>query len=129
MNSPNSYPTGAEAVDNHLSEAINALRGDVRDGFNRVDNTVRDMVTKGEFNAEVKRIDGEIKRVDAQNLALRDHMDAQNASLEKTVRDGFSNQAKEADAKQAKNRWAMGWIVSLVAVVVSAIGSIVMKFI
>ena len=116
VNAP--YPQASEAVDAHLSAAIESLRSSQELGFTRVENRINEMVTKGEFNATIQRLD-----------AKDDHLEAKMESgfkdMKLEVSQGFNN-VKDADRERnTKNRWFWGLMVSFAGVMSGTIFGII----
>lgn len=125
MNDMNPYPQAAEAVDQHLSKAIESLETTTKDGFRRVEGQMRDMATKDAVNAQVARLD---LRVDHAN----DKMNTGFSKFEKEMTAGFAElKARDAqrdqefrdreDARDQKYSRRVGWTITSVGVGVSVI--------
>lgn len=106
---PPPYPQASEAVDNALFSAIEGLRASQEAGFNRVGDQIKDLVTKGEFNATIQRLDMKDEHLDSK-------MDTGFKDMELKVAEGFSA-VKDADKERnTKNRWFWGLMVSFAGV-------------
>lgn len=116
MNAP--YPQASEAVDAHLSAAIESLRASQELGFTRVENRINEMVTKGEFNATIQRLDAKDDHLEAK-------MDSGFKDMKLEVSQGFNN-VKDADRERnTKNRWFWGLLVSFAGVMSGTIFGII----
>lgn len=99
----NPYPQAAEAVDGHLSKSIDTLTATTRDGFNRVENQMREMATKDAVNAQVARLDTRVDHAESQ-------AELKFKSVEETMNQGFKtieerDKARdEAAAKRDEDR-------------------------
>lgn len=106
---PPPYPQASEAVDNALFSAIEGLRTSTQEGFSRVESQIRDMVTKGEFNATIQRLDAKDDHLDSK-------IDTGFKDVEVKMAEGFQA-VKEADKERnSKNRWFWTLLVSFAAV-------------
>ena len=93
------YPPASEAMDAALGRSIDALRGEVTRGFDRVENHISDMVTKGQFDATVARLDAQDKNLD----------DKLDRSID-TLRDELTSSA-------SKTRQVVTWGLSIATIV------------
>lgn len=84
------------AAESDVDRRFIELRGDVKDGFREVNGKLDNLVTRGEHQAEVRRLDGRIDGHDAQFRSL--------SSLAK---------------------WAIGLGVSVGALVIAGIGVVI----
>jgi hypothetical protein len=82
------------------------LKRDMKDGFDGVRSDVRQMVTKGEFKAEIGRLD-------ANHTNLK-------ASHDKHV----INTNEEFKAYRAATRWTLGFAVTIVGIAVAIINAV-----
>ena len=89
-----------------LAGIIADLKRDMKDGFDGVRNDVREMVTKGEFKAEIGRLDA-----NHQNLK-----EAHDRHVKDTADDFI--------AFRAATRWTLGFAVTIVGIVVAVITAI-----
>lgn len=119
MNSP--YPPVSEAVDSHLSKAIDTLQRSTEQGIGRIESRIGEMATKDAVEAHVARLD---QRDD--HLELR--MDAGFASVKSEMTVGFNNiaardekrdqAAKDRDEKRDQTfAKRMTWTISIMAIV------------
>lgn len=119
MNAP--YPPAAEAVDNHLSSSIDALRSTTENGFSRVDSTLKELVTKGEFNATVQRLDAKDDHLEARISNVSDQLtqriDSGISGLTANVNSQFKELRTEDDKRTAKTRWILGTAVVVAGLV------------
>lgn len=103
------YTQASEAVDNALFAAVEGLRASQEAGFNRLETRINEMVTKGEFNATIQRLD-----------AKDDHLDTKMAEGFKDVRlevaDGFTRVREADQERNTKNRWFWGMLVSFAGI-------------
>jgi hypothetical protein len=112
------YPQASEAVDNALFSAIEGLRASMDMGFTRVEGQIKDMVTKGEFNATIQRLDSKDDQLDAK-------MDTGFKDMELKVASGFQ-EVKDADKERnTKNRWFWTLLVSFAGVLSGCIFGII----
>ena len=112
------YPHASEAVDNALLSAIEGLRASMDMGFTRVEGQIKDMVTKGEFNATIQRLDSKDDHLDAK-------MDTGFKDMELKVASGF-REVKDADKERnTKNRWFWTLLVSFAGVLSGCIFGII----
>ena len=84
------------AAETDVDRRFQELRTDVKDGFREEDSKLDNLVTRGEHNAEVRRLDGRIDGHDTQFKSL--------SSLAK---------------------WAIGLGVSVGALVIAGVGIII----
>lgn len=90
----NPYPEASEAVDKHLSKAIESLETTTKDGFRRVEGQMQNMATKDAVNAQVARLDLRVDHV-------AERTDAGLAAVEEKMVAGFSNlEARDAKRDQ-----------------------------
>lgn len=112
MNSP--YPSASEAVDNHLSASIDALRSTTESGFSRVDSTMKELVTRGEFNATVQRLDAKDEHLEGRmtmaHEQLAQRIDTGLDSLGTNVKAQFAERRAEDDKRSRKNQWVLGTV-------------------
>lgn len=113
MNAP--YPQASEAVDNHLSASIEALRATTESGFSRVDSTMKELVTRGEFNATVQRLDAKDEHLEARittsNDQLSQRIDSGLSSVISSMEGKFKDQKSEEEKRTTKTRWLLGTLV------------------
>ena len=121
----NPYPPASEAVDNHLSKAIDSLELTTRDGFRDVKTQLSGMATKDAVEAQVARLDMRVdhvtERLDAGLGSLSKEMTAGFARLEArdSQRDAdFRDREDERDKKYSRR---VGWTISVVAIGVSIV--------
>ena len=129
MNEMNPYPPASEAVDAHLSKAIDSLEQTTRDGFRDVKGQLSVMATKDSVDAQVARLDLRVdhvtERVDGGLEAVEKEMSAGFARLE--ARDAqrdkeFRDREDERDKKYARR---VGWTITSVGVGVSIISFVI----
>ena len=112
------YPPASEAMDAALGKSIDALRADVNRGFDRVEGHIQDMVTKGQFDATVQRLDAR----DAVQDSRMDHLDSKiNQSIAAIKEDG--------KAATAKTRQYITWGLTVASLVSGTVVSVVSFFI
>lgn len=113
MNAP--YPPAAEAVDNHLSSSIDALRSTTEGGFSRVDSTLKELVTRGEFNATIQRLDAKDEHLESRVSSVSDQLtqriDSGLTTLTTNVNSQFQEMRTEDDKRTSKTRWLLGTLV------------------
>lgn len=114
LNAPYSTPA-AEAVDNHLSSSIDALRSTTEAGFSRVDSTMKELVTRGEFNATVQRLDAKDEHLESRMTMVNDQLsrriDTGLEGLTTNVNSQFTEMRSEEDKRTTKTRWLLGTLV------------------
>lgn len=101
------YPPASEAMDAALGKSIEALRGEVVRGFDRVEDHISDMVTKGQFDATIARLD-------AQDRNLDDKL----VSAVNTLRD-------ESEKSATKTRQIVTWGLSLATIAISVVFGVI----
>lgn len=89
-----------------LSGIVADLKRDMKDGFDGVRSDVKEMVTKGEFKAEVGRLD------------------ANHSNLKQSHVDHVAATALARAEDKAANRWTLGFAVTLVGIGATIINSI-----
>lgn len=113
MNAP--YPPASEAVDQHLSSSIDALRATTESGFTRVDSSIRELVTRGEFSATIQRLDARDDQIDTRVTTVNEHltqkMDSGLSSVKSDMATQFTALRTEDDKRTTKTRWLLGTIV------------------
>ena len=98
MTDMNPYPAAAEAVDSHLSKAIDKLDETTSQGFTRIEAQMRDMATKDAVNAHVARLD---LRVDHAEK----YMESGMQKLEKEMALGFADlRARDVERDDAAEK-------------------------
>lgn len=95
----------SDAADNatHFKE----LRTDIREGFSTINTRIDTLVTRNEFAAELRRIDGNHER-----------------HVETTMRN-FTNRDDAINKIVVSSRWGMGFAVTIVGVIVTVVNLIV----
>lgn len=111
---PPPYPQASEAVDNALFSAIEGLRTSTDAGFKRVEDRISTMVTKGEFNATIQRLDAKDEHLDSK-------MDSGFKDIELKMSKGFQDVADADKERNMKNRWFIGLMVTFAGVLSGAI--------
>lgn len=121
----NPYPPAAEAVDGHLSKAIDSLETTTREGFRDVKDQMRGMATKDAVDAQVARLDLRVNhvesKVDSGLSDVKNDMALGFAELKQRDIDRdeqFKNREDERDKKYSRR---VGWTISAVAVGVSIV--------
>lgn len=113
MNAP--YPPASEAVDQHLSSSIDALRTTTESGFSRVDSSIRELVTRGEFSATIQRLDARDDQIDNRVTAVSEHLtqkiDTGITSVKSDMTTQFTTLRAEDDKRTTKTRWLLGTLV------------------
>jgi hypothetical protein len=89
-----------------LAGIVADLKRDMKDGFDGVRSDVKEMVTKGEFKAEVGRLD------------------ANHSNLKQSHTDHVALTEKARAEDKAANRWTLGFAVTIVGVAVAVINAI-----
>ena len=112
MNAP--YPLASEAVDTHLASSIDALRSTTEGGFSRIDGSIRELVTKGEFKATIERLDAKDDQVDArvtaEAAALHQKVDLGLENVRTDITSRFTQMKADDDKRTSKTRWILGTI-------------------
>lgn len=95
----------SDPIDNatHFKE----LRSDVREGFTGINARIDTLVTRNEFNAELRRIDEKHERL--------------SDSTEK----GFMNRDESINKIIVSNRWGLGFAVTIVGVIITVVNLLV----
>lgn len=88
----NPYPATAEAVDNHLSNAIKGLEKTTEKGFDRVERRLESTASKDAVEAQITRLD---LRIDHSNENTAERL----KSLDLKMDSGFQA-IEERDAKR-----------------------------
>lgn len=119
-----SYPPAAEAVDSHLSKAIDSLQRSTEQGIGRIESRMGEMATKDAVEAHVARLDQRDDHLDSKMVAgfesVKSSMTAGFASV--AARDAERDAAAEKrDAnRDAKFARRMTWTISCVALAFTA---------
>lgn len=103
------YPQASEAVDNALFAAVEGLRNSQDAGFSRLETRISEMVTKGEFNATIQRLDAKDSHLDTK-------MDAGFKDVRLEVAEGFGRVRDADKERNTKNRWFWTLLVSFAGV-------------
>lgn len=105
-------------MDTLLHSQITNLTTDIRSGFERVERQVGDLVTKGEFNATVARLDMKDSELAQQ---IRDTSRSASESIAsgfKTVKEEQSAREQaakeEATKRESKTRWVIGTVLVVI---------------
>lgn len=110
MNAP--YPPASEAVDQHLASSIDALRSTTESGFSRVDSSIKELVTRGEFSATVQRLDARDDQVDARVTSMGEQLTARiDTGINSVMADlniRFTELKAEDDKRTTRTRWILG---------------------
>lgn len=110
MNAP--YPPASEAVDQHLASSIDALRSTTESGFLRVDNTLKELVTRGEFSATVQRLDARDEQLDSRVTSMGEQLtskiDSGINSVKSDISVRFTELRAEDDKRTTRTRWILG---------------------
>jgi len=97
-----------------IRDALTDLKESVRDGFRVVNERIDNLVTKGEFNATVQRLDaqhGTLRRdVETNEVQARTTADAVRAELR-----------GELEKMRATYRWAVALLVPAAGVVAAVV--------
>lgn len=78
-------------------------------GFTRVEGQIKEMVTKGEFNATIQRLDARDEHLDTK-------MNAGFKDIELKVSQGFNDAKDSEKERNTKNRWFWGLLVSFAGI-------------
>lgn len=89
-----------------LTGIVSDLKRDMKDGFDGVRSDVKEMVTKGEFKAEVGRLD------------------ANHANLKQAHKDHVTATAADRAEDKAANRWTLGIAVTVVGIAATILNNI-----
>lgn len=106
----NPYPAASEAVDGHLSSAIDGLRGDMRTSFDRVERRLDNMVTQDAFKSEVTRLDQADKHLD-------DKMKEGFSALKTQVEDGFKSVEARDVQRDKTGKQRITWLLVLAGLI------------
>lgn len=108
-------------MDQDIREALSDIKSSVRDGFKDVNSRIDQLVTKGEFDATVKRLD-------AQHATLRrdfDHHEAETRAHHKAVQDADAavraELLGELEKIRSSTRWAIGLLIPAAAVIAAIV--------
>ncbi len=108
-------------MDPDIREALADIKSDVRDGFKAVNERIDRLVTKGEFEATIQRID-------AQHATLRRDFDSHETRTEahytqtRTDDEAVKRELKgELEGFRATARWALGLAAPVVAVIAAIV--------
>jgi len=97
-----------------LSKAIESLDRKVSEGFGRVERRMDDMVTRGQFDATVERLD-------AKDAALEERIDNGFHQIRSELTSGFENLDQREKEATKRTRWVLGWSVTVGSVLVAAV--------
>ena len=112
------YPQASEAVDNALFAAVEGLRSSQEAGFTRLETRINEMVTKGEFNATIQRLDAKDDHLDTK-------MDAGFKDVRLEVAEGFGRVRDADKERNTKNRWFWTMLVSFAGVLSGVIFGVI----
>ena len=112
------YPQASEAVDNALFAAVEGLRNSQDAGFSRLETRINEMVTKGEFNATIQRLDAKDDHLDTK-------MDAGFKDVRLEVAEGFGRVRDADKERNTKNRWFWTMLVSFAGVLSGVIFGVI----
>lgn len=108
-------------MDEDIRAALTEIKLDVKDGFKDVKKDISELVTRGEFNAEVRRID-------AQHLSLAHQFQEHENQTQINVAHAKSNDEAvrneligKIDEIKSAQRWAIGISVPAVGILVGVI--------
>lgn len=108
-------------MEQDIREALADIKTSVRDGFDSVNKRIDQLVTKGEFDATVLRLD-------AQHGTLRRDFDRHETETQahyKTVQDADaavrSELLGELEKIRSSQRWALGLLIPAAAVISTVI--------
>lgn len=101
-----SYPSAAEAVDSHLSKAIDNLAATTNTGIDRIERRIDNMATKDALQAQVARLDLRVDHVETKIDAGFKANEARDAKRDQA--------AKERDeARDRKFAQRMTWTLAV----------------
>lgn len=70
------------SIDPDVKDALSEIKGDVRDGFKEIKELISTLVTKGEFEATVARIDGDIRNTNERVFSFKNEFDQHETRTE-----------------------------------------------
>ena len=127
------------AMDQDVRDGLADIKLSVREGFSDMTKRLDDLVTKGEFNATVKRIDNELQM---QHQAISDH-DKQSeeyksraANTESELRAAAQKDAAAVQSElhtsleqmRAALRWGIGIAATISGIIVSVVSTLLTHF-
>lgn len=119
-------------MDPLIKDTLSEIKTDVKEGFKGVNEQIKNLVTKGEFNAV-------IERVDAQHQALRRDFDNHEGRTDGIVSESRADLKRVSDSEvaahdairkdfaealgdfKASNRWAIGISITSVGILFTII--------
>jgi len=104
-------------MDAALGKSIDALRSEVTRGFDRVESHISDMVTKGQFDATVQRLDAKDAAHDIRMDRLDSKIDHSIAAIK-----------EDGKAATAKTRQYITWGLTIASLISGTIVSVVSFF-
>jgi hypothetical protein len=106
-------------VDPDIRDALSDIKAQVREGFDAVNKRIDLLVTKGEFEATVQRLD-------AQHGTLRRDFDGHERRTEQIIKDNReadnairTDLFRELEGFRTTTRWAIALAASAAAILVS----------
>lgn len=117
----NPYPPAAEAVDSHLSKAIETLQRSTEQGIGRIESRMGEMATKDAVEAHVARLDQRDDhlelRMDAGFASVKADMSAGFAAI--STRDAERDRAAEKRdaARDSKFARRMTWTLTIIGLI------------
>lgn len=106
-------------MDEDIRAVLSDLKSDVRSGFDKVDQTFKEMVTKGEFNATIARLDAEAASLrrdfEAHDKAAPGHR-AEAARKADEIR---TEVRTDLEGFRVTTRWAIGIAAGLAGIAAS----------
>lgn len=109
------------AMDEDIRASLSDIRTDVKDGFSGVNGRIDMLVTKGEFDATVQRLDSQHdslrREFNTHEGATANHM-AQVRADDSEIRKEFKG---ELEGFKATTRWAIGLSATGAAILVSLV--------
>lgn len=107
------------AMDEDIRAALTEIKADVKDGFKDLNGRIDGMVTKGEFNATVQRLDSEhgtLRRDFSSHETRSAAHEAEVRSGDQAVKTELRN---ELEGFRVTTRWAIGLSAAGAGVLVS----------
>lgn len=112
----NPYPPASEAVDTHLSKAIDTLQRSTEQGIGRIETRIGEMATKDAVEAHVARLDQRDDHIELRMTAgfdsVKSEMSAGFGAI--TARDAERDKAAEKrdEARDSKFARRMTWTLT-----------------
>lgn len=108
-------------MDEDIRASLSEIKSDVKDGFREVKKDISELVTKGEFASEVRRIDQQHASLSQQ---FKDHeiQTAANVAHVKSGDDAVRGELiSKIDEFKTSQRWAIGISIPAIGILVGII--------